>query len=90
MLPVIIADQKNRSALGGGPAVAPAPATVPPLMPGGTIELQLVAANCVWPAPSIQMRCVWCWSTCCDDHAARRAQIWIAAGVTDMRRGFNG
>ena len=34
--------------------------------------------------------CVCCWSVCSDDRAASHTQIWIAAGVTDLRRGFTG
>lgn len=34
--------------------------------------------------------CGWCWSVWRDDRAASHTQIWIAAGVTDLRRGFTG
>ena len=33
---------------------------------------------------------VLCWSAWRDDRAATGARIWIAAGVTDLRRGFTG
>ncbi len=34
--------------------------------------------------------CVGCWRHCVDDYTAVRVHVWLAAGVTDMRRGMNG
>jgi hypothetical protein len=34
--------------------------------------------------------CGWCWSIWRDDGPPANTQIWIAAGVTDLRRGFTG
>ena len=33
---------------------------------------------------------MWFWSVCADDPLPTNTRIWIAAGVTDMRRGFTG
>ena len=32
----------------------------------------------------------WCWRRCSDDPLPPKTHIWIAAGVTDLRRGFDG
>ena len=38
----------------------------------------------------MRKHCVRCWRSCWDDRAGGRDEIWIVAGVTDMRRGFVG
>ena len=38
----------------------------------------------------MRLRCRLCWRVWPDDWTANRSRIWIAAGITDLRRGFTG
>ena len=38
----------------------------------------------------IRNLCEQFWGACCGDRAEVRTRIWIAAGFTDLRRGFQG
>ncbi len=46
--------------------------------------------RCGSKAEPIQLWCAWCWSACAMIGCRPSTRIWIAAGVTDLRRGFTG
>jgi len=39
---------------------------------------------------SVWRHCVACWRRCADDRTPPGVRVWLAAGVTDMRKGFDG
>jgi len=60
------------------------------LVSGGVIQLQLGKARYASRAVRIQRRCASCWRLCRDDRSSGRSAHLLAAGTTDLRRGFTG